>query len=73
MLVFGVHLSIEMDEIEDHLNSQGLFSKEVVRYKKPQSTEASTTVKVVFGSAEVKEGIMKEGFYLYRQRHSCLL
>ena len=39
-----------MDEIEDHLNSQGLFSKEVVRFKKPQSTEASTTVKVVFGS-----------------------
>ena len=72
VLIFGVHLSIETDEIEGYLNSQGLFPKEVVRFKKPQSAEASNTVKVVFGSAEVKERFMKEGFRIYCKIHKVI-
>ena len=38
VLVFGVPLSIEIGEIEDHLNNRALFPKEIVRFKKLKST-----------------------------------
>ena len=69
VLVFGVHLSIEKEEIEEYLSSVGLFPKDIVRFTKPQSQEASTTVKIVFGSAELKQRLLTEGFHLYHQRH----
>ena len=65
VLVFGVPLSIDIGEIEDHLNNRALFPKEIVRFKKPQSIEPSTTVKVVFGSSQLKERILSEGFNVY--------
>ena len=72
VLIFGVHLAIENEEIEEYLNGSGLFPKEIVRFKKSQSTEPSTTVKVVFGSSEMKERLIQEGFNLYHQRHKVV-
>ena len=72
VLIFGVHLSIEINEIEEHLNSLGLFFKNVVRFTKPQSAEISTTVKVVFGSAQLREKMLKEGFHIYHQRYKVI-
>ena len=67
VLLFGANLSIAKEEIEETLNDLGLFPKEVVRFYKSQSTEPTTTVKVSFGSADLKERILSEGFKMYHQ------
>ena len=67
VLIFDLPISILNEEIASMLESSSLYPEKIERFNKRGSQEKSTTVKLIFGSKEQKDSLIKSGFRIYHQ------